>query len=142
MWDRLYSWFDTRFDIDDASSFLGKAFPAEDSFLLGEVALFSFFILVVTGIFLGFFFEPSTTPVTYDGSVAKFQGEELPAAFASVLNITYDIPYGMFLRRMHHWAAHFFVASIGLHLLRVFFTGAYRNPREPNWVVEGCGRRR
>jgi cytochrome b-561 len=137
VWDRIHGWFDARFDLDDASAFLGKAFPAEDSFLLGEVALFAFFVLVITGIFLGFFFEPSTTDVTYQGSVAEYQGEELPAAFASVLNITYDIPYGMFLRRMHHWAAHFFVASIGLHLLRVFFTGAYRNPREPNWIVGG-----
>ncbi|WP_440008347.1 cytochrome b [Halomicrococcus sp. SG-WS-1] len=137
MWDRIYGWLDGRFDLDDGSEFLGKAFPAEDSFLLGEVALFTFFVLVLTGVFLGFFFEPSTTEVTYEGSVAQYQGQDLPAAFVSVLHITYDIPYGMFLRRMHHWAAHFFVASIGLHLLRVFFTGAYRNPRELNWIVGG-----
>jgi cytochrome b-561 len=137
MWDRLYDWFDRRFGLEAGSEFLGKAFPAEDSFLLGEVALFSFVVLVLTGVFLGFFFEPSTTEVTYEGSVAQYQGEALPEAFVSVLHITYDIPYGMFLRRMHHWAAHFFVASIGLHMLRVFFTGAYRNPREPNWVVGG-----
>lgn len=137
MWDRIYGWFDRRFDLDSGSEFLGKAFPAEDSFLLGEVALFAFLVLVLTGMFLGFFFEPSTTEVTYEGSIAQYQGQDLPAAFVSVLHITYDIPYGMFLRRMHHWAAHFFVASIGLHLLRVFFTGAYRNPRELNWVVGG-----
>lgn len=137
MLNRIYGWFDRRFDLEDSSKFLGKAFPAEDSFLLGEVALFTFFLLVMTGIFLGFFFEPSTTEVTYDGSVAQYQDQELPAAFASVLYITYDIPFGMFLRRLHHWAAHFFVASIGLHMLRVFFSGAYRNPREPNWVVGG-----
>lgn len=137
MLDDLYRWADDRLDLESSSEFLGKAFPAEDSFLLGEIALFSFIVLVLTGTFLGFFFEPSTTDVEYDGSVAKYQGEELPAAFVSVLNITYDIPYGMFLRRMHHWAAHFFVASIALHMLRIFFTGAYRNPREPNWVVGG-----
>jgi len=137
VFERIYNWFDRRLDLENGSKFLGKAFPAEDSFLLGEVALFSFGVLVLTGIFLGFFFEPSTTTVTYDGSVAQYQGEDLPAAFVSVLNITYDVPYGMFLRRLHHWAAHFFVASIGLHMLRVFFTGAYRNPREPNWVVGG-----
>ncbi|ELZ80134.1 cytochrome b/b6 [Haloferax larsenii JCM 13917] len=132
---RAYDWMDTRFDLDTGRQFLGKAFPAEDSFLLGEVALFCFLLLVLTGMFLGMFFEPSTSDVKYEGSVEKFQGEEVPEAFASVLHITYDIPFGMFIRRMHHWAAHLFVASIGLHMLRVFFTGAYRNPREPNWVV-------
>ncbi|MDS0276965.1 cytochrome bc complex cytochrome b subunit [Halomicroarcula sp. S1AR25-4] len=132
---QLYDWFDTRLDVENGQTFLGKAFPAEDSFLLGEVALFCFLLLVLSGIFLGFFFEPSTSDVEYDGSVQKFQGEEMPEAFVSVLHITYDVPFGMFIRRLHHWAAHLFVASIGLHMLRVFFTGAYRNPREPNWIV-------
>lgn len=135
---RLYGWFDDRLDLEEASDFLGKAFPAEDSFLLGEIALFCFVLLALTGMFLGFFFEPSTSNVTYEGSVAKFQGEALPEAFVSVLNITYDVPFGMFIRRLHHWAAHLFVAAIGLHMLRVFFTGAYRNPRELNWIV-GAG---
>ena len=130
-----YDWLDARFGLDTGQVFLGKAFPAEDSFLLGEVALVCFLVLVLTGTFLGFFFEPSTTEVAYEGSVAAYQGEELPASYVSVLNITYDVPYGMLLRRMHHWAAHLFVASIALHMLRVFFTGAYRNPREPNWVI-------
>ncbi|SEP05347.1 cytochrome b-561 [Halogranum amylolyticum] len=132
---RAYEWFDSRFDLRRAQTFLGKAFPAEDSFLLGEVALFCFFVLVATGIFLGFFFEPSTSTTTYEGSVAQYQGDELPESFVSVLHITYDVPFGMLLRRMHHWAAHLFVASMALHMLRVFFTGAYRNPREPNWLV-------
>jgi cytochrome b-561 len=132
---RAYDWTDERFDLDSGREFLGKAFPAEDSFLLGEIALFCFLILILTGLFLGMFFEPSTSDVEYEGSVDRYQGEEMPEAFVSVLHITYDIPFGMFIRRMHHWAAHLFVASIGLHMLRVFFTGAYRNPREPNWVV-------
>ncbi|WP_226023839.1 cytochrome b [Halomicrobium salinisoli] len=132
---RAYAWVDARLDLEADRSVLGKAFPAEDSFLLGEVALLCFLVLVLTGVFLGFFFEPSTTPVEYEGSVAEYQGEELPAAFASVLNITYDVAFGMLVRRMHHWAAHLFVASTALHMLRVFFTGAYRNPREPNWLV-------
>jgi cytochrome b-561 len=132
---QLYDWADTRLDVEEAQKFLGKAFPAEDSFLLGEVALFCFLLLVLSGIFLGFFFEPSTSDVEYDGSVQEYQGEEMPEAFVSVLHITYDVPFGMFIRRLHHWAAHLFVASIGLHMLRVFFTGSYRNPREPNWIV-------
>jgi cytochrome b-561 len=131
----MYDWADSRLDLDGASEFMGKAFPDEDSFLLGEVALFCFVVLVSTGIFLGFFYEPSTTAVEYEGSVAQYQGEQLPAAFSSVLNITYDVPFGMLIRRIHHWAAHLFVASMALHMLRVFFTGAYRNPREPNWLV-------
>ncbi|WP_251343326.1 cytochrome b [Haloplanus halophilus] len=133
--ERLYDWFDARLDLERGRTFLGKAFPAEDSFLLGEVALFCFLFLVLSGVFLGFFYEPSTSDVEYDGSVAEYQGEEMPEAFVSVLHITYTVPFGMFIRRLHHWAAHLFVASIGLHMLRVFFTGAYRNPREPNWVV-------
>jgi len=133
--ESAYDWVDSRLDLDDANDFLGKAFPAEDSFLLGEVALFCFGILVSTGTFLAFFYEPSTAAVEYGGSVAQYQGQEMPAAFKSVLNIITDVPFGMFLRRMHHWAAHLFVASIALHMLRVFFTGAYRNPREPNWLV-------
>ena len=132
---QLYDWFDTRLDLENGQTFLGKAFPAEDSFLLGEVAVFCFLLLILTGVFLGFFYEPSTSQVEYDGSVAEFQGEEMPEAFVSVLHITYTVPFGMFIRRLHHWAAHLFVASIGLHMLRVFFTGAYRNPREPNWIV-------
>ncbi|QLH77760.1 cytochrome bc complex cytochrome b subunit [Halosimplex rubrum] len=132
---RAYDWLDARLDLDSDRDVLGKAFPAEDSFLLGEVALFCFLVLVLTGMFLGFFFEPSTSDVTYEGSVERFQGEEVPEAFTSVLNITYDVPFGMLLRRMHHWAAHLFIASMALHMLRVFFTGAYRNPREPNWLV-------
>ncbi|MDG5776904.1 cytochrome bc complex cytochrome b subunit [Haloarculaceae archaeon H-GB2-1] len=133
--DRIVGFVEDRLSLDDDRDMLGKAFPAEDSFLLGEVALFCFLTLVLTGMFLGMFFEPSTSDVTYEGSVERFQGEDMPEAFVSVLHITYDIPFGMFIRRLHHWAAHLFVASIGLHMLRVFFTGAYRNPRELNWVV-------
>ena len=133
--DRVYGWFDDRLDLETSRDFLGKAFPAEDSFLLGEIAAFAFLMLVLTGIFLGFFYEPSTSAVEYQGSVDRFQGDSVPEAFASVLQITYDVPFGMFIRRLHHWAAHLFVASIALHMLRVFFTGAYRNPREVNWVV-------
>ncbi|MDR5656431.1 cytochrome b N-terminal domain-containing protein [Halodesulfurarchaeum sp. HSR-GB] len=129
------SWLSDRLHLDENQGLLGKAFPAEDSFLLGEVALFSFVIIVLSGIFLGAFYEPSTVDVAYNGVVDQFQGEELPAAFVSVLHITYGVPFGMFIRRLHHWAAHLFVASIALHMFRVYFNGAYRNPREINWVI-------
>jgi cytochrome b-561 len=127
------SWLSDRLKLDSGP--LGKAFPADDSFLLGEVALFSFVVIVLTGIFLGAFYEPSTAKVAYQGAVAQYQGQEMPASYVSVLHITYDVPFGMFVRRLHHWGAHLFIASLGLHMLRVFFTGAYRNPREPNWVI-------
>jgi len=132
---RVYQWLDDRLDLDD--TFLGKAFPEDSygSFLLGEVSLFSFAILVLTGTFLGLLYNPSAAAVTYDGRVAEFAGKEVPAAFASVLKITYDVQFGMTLRMVHHWAAYLFVAAMGLHMMRVFFTGAYRNPRELNWMV-------
>ena len=130
-----FSWLNDRLRLDQDKGLLGKAFPAEDTFLLGEIALFSFVILALTGIFLGVFYEPSTTKIAYDGTVAQYQGQDVPASFASVLHITYAVPFGMFVRRLHHWGAHLFIASLGLHMMRVFFTGAYRNPREPNWVI-------
>ena len=132
---RLYRWLDERLDLED--EMLGKAFPEDryGSFLLGEVALFSFVILASTGTFLGLLYAPVAGEVLYTGQVAKYAGTKVPGAFASVLRITYDIRFGMFLRMMHHWAAYLFIASISLHMFRVFFTGAYRNPREVNWVV-------
>ncbi|MGB9986824.1 cytochrome b [Salarchaeum japonicum] len=132
---RVYRWLDDRLELDD--TFLGKAFPedAYGSFLLGEVSLFTFAILVLTGTFLGLIYTPSTTAVEYTGRVAAYAGTELPAAFASVLQITYGTRFGMTLRMVHHWAAFLFVAAMGLHMLRVFFAGSYRNPRELNWIV-------
>ena len=112
-----------------------KVFPDHWSFLLGEIALYCFIIEILTGIFLAFFFEPSLTEVTYHGSYAKLQGEEISAAYASTLNITFDIRGGLLMRQMHHWAALVFVAAILLHLLRIFFTGAFRRPRETNWII-------
>ena len=131
----VLAWLSDRLQLDSEKGMFGKAFPAEDSFLLGEVALFSFVVIVLSGIFLGTFYEASTADVVYQGVVDQFQGEELPASFVSVLHITYGVPFGMFIRRVHHWAAHLFLASIALHMFRVYFTAAYRNPREINWVV-------
>jgi len=132
----LYRWLDSRLNIED--EFLGKAFPEDryGSFLLGEVALFSFVILAATGTFLGLLYAPvATKNWTYTGQVTKYAGQNLPGAYASVLRITYDVRLGGYARMMHHWAAYFFVAAIALHMFRVFFTGVYRNPREPNWVI-------
>jgi ubiquinol-cytochrome c reductase cytochrome b subunit len=112
-----------------------KVFPHNWSFLLGEVALIAFAILVLTGIFLTMFYRPSTDAITYAGSSPLFAGRELPAAFESIVRLTYDIPGGLFFRRVHRAAAHVFVAATILHLVRIMLTGAFRKPREVNWVV-------
>jgi cytochrome b-561 len=133
---RIYRWLDERFDLDD--KMLGKPFPDDQygSFLLGEVSLFSFIILVATGSFLGLLYAPvAAKKFEYTGQVLKYAGQELPGAFASVLRITYDIRLGMYFRMVHHWAAYFFIAAIVLHMFRIFFSGVYRNPREPNWLI-------
>jgi cytochrome b-561 len=102
-------------------------FPVHSTFFLGEMALFSFLILVVTGAYLGFIYVPSNADVTLDG-------ETVPEAYASVRLIE-SIPVASLFRNVHHWAAHLMIASILLHTLRIFFTGTYRKPREINWVV-------
>lgn len=114
-----------------------KVFPDHWSFMFGEVALYSFVILLLSGTFLTFFFDPSMAETHYDGSYVPLKGVEMSVAYSSSLNISFDIRGGLFMRQVHHWAALLFVASIAVHMLRVFFTGAFRRPREMNWVV-GC----
>lgn len=107
-----------------------KLFPGNWSFLLGEIALFSFVALVLSGIYLTFFYRPSTAIVPYEGSYPLYRGRTLPEAFVSTLHLSLDVPFGLVLRRVHHWSAHLFVASLLLHAARVYFTGAFRRPRE------------
>jgi len=115
--------------------FARKIFPDHWSFMLGEVALYSFIVLLISGVFLTAYFVPSMTPVTYDGSFATMQGVEMSEAFRSTLQTSFDIPGGLLLRQIHHWAALLFTASILVHMARIFFTGAFRKPREVNWLV-------
>ena len=114
---------------------LRKVYPDHWSFLLGEIALYSFIILLLTGTFLSFFFVPSMTEVTYHGSYVKLDGIKMSEAYASTLRISFDVRGGLLIRQIHHWAADLFVASLMIHMLRVFFTGAYRKPREVNWLI-------
>ncbi|MDT0277916.1 cytochrome bc1 complex cytochrome b subunit [Blastococcus goldschmidtiae] len=114
---------------------LNKVFPDHWSFLLGEIALYSFLIALLSGTYLTFFFDPSLREVVYEGSYAPLRGVEMSAAYDSALNLSFDVRGGLFMRQVHHWAALLFVASIVLHLLRVFFTGAFRRPRETNWLI-------
>jgi len=108
---------------------LRYVFPDHWSFLLGEVALYAFVVLVGTGIYLTFFFEPSTAHTVYHGSYAPLRGQDMTKAYASAVDLSLRVKAGLLMRQTHHWAANIFVASIVLHLLRIFFTGAYRRPR-------------
>ncbi|MBV2155418.1 cytochrome bc complex cytochrome b subunit [Kitasatospora sp. SUK 42] len=114
---------------------LRKVFPDHWSFLLGELALYSFVVLLLTGVYLTFFFRPSMSEVVYDGSYLPLRGVRLSGAYASTLDISFDVRGGLMVRQIHHWSALLFVSAISVHLLRVFFTGAFRRPRELNWVI-------
>jgi ubiquinol-cytochrome c reductase cytochrome b subunit len=105
-------------------------FPDHWSFLLGEVALYCFVVLVATGTYLALFYSDSTADVVYHGPYIPLQGQHMTEAYRSVLDISTSVKAGLLIRQTHHWAANVFVASIVLHLLRIFFTGAYRKPRE------------
>ena len=114
---------------------MNKVFPDHWSFMLGEIALYSFVILLLTGTYLSFFYTPSLTEVVYDGSYVPLKGVTMSQAYASTLDISFDVRGGLIMRQIHHWAALLFMASIVVHLMRVFFTGAFRKPREINWVI-------
>src|SRR5919205_358492 len=114
---------------------LNKVFPDHWSFLLGEIALFSFIILLLTGTFLTLFFDPSMQETVYNGSYTALRGSPMSAAYASTLHLSFEVRGGLFMRQMHHWAALLFMASIVVHMARIFFTGAFRKPRETNWAI-------
>jgi len=129
-------WLDDRFHgAKGVRTLFRKIFPDHWTFLLGEIALYSFIILLLTGTFLTFFFQPSMTDVVYHGSYTHLDGVRMSEAYASTLNISFDVRGGLLMRQIHHWAADLFVAAILAHMLRIFFTGAYRKPREVNWLI-------
>ena len=135
---RAATWADERLGLASlAKKNLRKVFPDHWSFMLGEIALWSFVVLLLTGVFLTLWFQPSMAEVTYEGSYDQLRGIHMSQAYASTLDISFDVRGGLLMRQMHHWAAMLFVASMMIHLLRVFFTGAFRKPRELNWVI-GC----
>jgi ubiquinol-cytochrome c reductase cytochrome b subunit len=114
---------------------LNKVFPDHWSFMLGEVALYSFIVLLLSGTFLTLFFDGSSREVIYNGSYTPLKGIPMSAAYASTLDISFDVRGGLIMRQIHHWAALLFMASIVVHLARVYFTGAFRKPRELNWLL-------
>jgi ubiquinol-cytochrome c reductase cytochrome b subunit len=133
---RVTEWVDNRLGVSHfAREALNKVFPDHWSFLLGEIALYSFVVLVLTGIFLSLFFDPSVSETIYQGAYRPLNGVRVSDAFRSVLDLSFEVRAGLVMRQMHHWAALIFVAAIFVHLLRIFFTGAFRRPREINWLI-------
>jgi ubiquinol-cytochrome c reductase cytochrome b subunit len=114
---------------------LNHVFPDHWSFMLGEIALYSFLILVFTGIFLMMFYHDSSDKVTYHGSYHALEGVQMSDAYESVIHLSFDVRAGLLVRQMHHWAALIFIAAILVHAIRIFFTAAYRRPREINWII-------
>src|SRR5437588_2789001 len=133
---RAVRWLDER---SGAAPFLKGVlryvFPDHWSFLLGEVALYAFIVLVATGVYLTLFFEPSLSKTVYHGPYVPLQGVEMSDAYRSVLDISFQVKAGLLIRQTHHWAANVFVAAIVVHLLRIFFTGAFRKPRDLTYLI-------
>jgi ubiquinol-cytochrome c reductase cytochrome b subunit len=115
--------------------FLDKIFPDHWSFMLGEIALYSFVVLIATGIFLTLYFVPSQQTIVYHGSYAPLRGQLVSQAYGSTVDISFAVRGGLLIRQMHHWAADIFTGSIIVHMARIFFTGAFRKPRELNWTI-------
>jgi ubiquinol-cytochrome c reductase cytochrome b subunit len=114
---------------------LNKVFPDHWSFLLGEIALFSFIILLLTGTFLTLFFDPTMKEVTYEGAYPALRGVGMSGAYETTLRLSFEVRGGLFMRQLHHWSALLFMAAIVVHMARIFFTGAFRKPREANWAI-------
>ncbi|MEU7532247.1 cytochrome bc complex cytochrome b subunit [Saccharothrix sp. NPDC042600] len=129
-------WADDRFHMAKGLRHqMNKVFPTHWSFLLGEIALYSFIVLLLSGTYLTLFFDPSMEEVVYEGAFVNLQGIEMSRAFESTLEISFEVRGGLFVRQVHHWAALLFMAAIVVHMFRIFFTGAFRRPREVNWVI-------
>ncbi len=131
----LAGWVDDRTGAAKPVRYLmKKVFPDHWSFMLGEIAMYSMIICLLTGAFLTFWYVPSAGHIVYDGSYVPLRGVEMSEAYASTLDISFDIKGGLIIRQIHHWAALMFTVAVVVHMFRVFFTGAFRKPRELNWV--------
>jgi len=121
--------------------FLDKIFPDHWSFMLGEISLYSFVVLLATGVFLSLYFVPSASQIIYHCSqyatncYHPLNGQRVSEAYSSTVNISFGVRGGLLVRQMHHWSADIFTGSIIVHMARIFFTGAFRKPRELNWII-------
>jgi ubiquinol-cytochrome c reductase cytochrome b subunit len=134
--DGAVRWLDDRLGVAKGGrTLLDKIFPDHWSFLLGEIALYSFIILLATGVFLSLYFVPSSATVIYHGVYKPLDGVAMSAAYKSSIDLSFAVRSGLVIRQMHHWAADVFVGAIAVHMARIFFTGAFRKPRELNWFI-------
>ncbi|MFJ4185379.1 cytochrome bc complex cytochrome b subunit [Kitasatospora sp. NPDC089509] len=132
---RAADWADGRLGIYTlARANLRKIFPDHWSFMLGEICLYTFVIIILTGVWLTLFFKPSMAEVVYNGSYVPLKGVPMSQAYASTVDIGFEVRGGLLIRQIHHWAAVVFIAAMFVHMMRVFFTGAFRKPREINWL--------
>jgi ubiquinol-cytochrome c reductase cytochrome b subunit len=133
---RLYAWLDDQIAFSRGGrKVLDYVFPDHWSFMLGEIALYSFAVLVATGIFLTLYFVPSNHDIVYHGLYAPLQGAVVPESYASAVDLSFVVRAGLLVRQTHHWAADVFLGAISIHMARVYFTSAYRRPRQLNWLV-------
>ncbi|RLL66442.1 cytochrome bc complex cytochrome b subunit [Streptomyces sp. Z26] len=133
--EKVADWADGRLGIYTlAKANMRKIFPDHWSFMLGEIALYSFIIIILTGVYLTLFFTPSMGEIEYHGSYVPMHGVVMSEAYASTLDISFDVRGGLLIRQIHHWGALIFIAAMLMHMMRVFFTGAFRKPRELNWM--------
>ena len=132
---RLATWVDHRLGLAKLTrTTLSYVFPKHFSFLFGELVLYSFVVLVATGVFLAMFYTPGEAEVVYQGEYAPLVGVTMTEAYRSVVDLSLSVRGGLLMRQTHHWAAIVFTAAITLHMARVFFTGAFRRPRELLWI--------
>ncbi|TGB13367.1 ubiquinol-cytochrome c reductase cytochrome b subunit [Streptomyces sp. MZ04] len=133
--ERIADWADGRLGIYNFRFMIRKVFPEHWSFMFGEIALYSFVVLLLTGTWLTFFFEPSMAETIYNGPYTPLKGVQMSKAFASTTEISLEIRGGLLIRQLHHWAALTMIAALCCHTLRHFLTGSFRKPREANWLI-------
>ncbi|MEV7192575.1 cytochrome bc complex cytochrome b subunit [Streptomyces sp. NPDC093510] len=133
--ERIADYVDGRLGIYQGRTLMRKVFPEHWSFMFGEIALYSFIILILTGLYLTMFFNPSMAHTVYDGPHTPLQGVQMSEAYASTLRISFEVRGGLFIRQLHHWAALTMIAATMAHTLRHFLTGSFRKPRELNWLI-------
>ncbi|CAL9654973.1 cytochrome bc1 complex cytochrome b subunit [Streptomyces sp. enrichment culture] len=133
--ERIADWADGRLGIYHFRFLVRKVFPDHWSFMFGEIALYSFIMLLLTGVWLTMFFDPSMSEVVYEGTHAPLQGIPMSRAYESTVEISFDVRGGLFIRQLHHWSALTMIAALCVHTLRHFLTGSFRKPREANWLI-------
>jgi ubiquinol-cytochrome c reductase cytochrome b subunit len=132
---RLADWTDSRLGLYNFRFLVRKVFPDHWSFMFGEIALYSFIMLLLTGFWLTMFFDPSMTETVYEGSYAPLHGIHMSRAYESTIEITFDVRGGLLIRQLHHWSALVMIGALCIHMLRHFLTGSFRKPREANWLI-------